>query len=84
VTLPVARQVDTGPKSRQDWTVGRPKGRTAEVRIRFYRIQARYRRLVTLVDELVDLPESEPDDVPECLAPVEATEPAVEDTPEHG
>ena len=37
---------------------------------------------MTLTDTPDNLPESEPTDVPEPLAPVEVPEPAVEDTPE--
>jgi hypothetical protein len=37
---------------------------------------------MTLTDEPADLPESEPSEVPEPMAPVEVPEPAVEDTPE--
>ena len=39
---------------------------------------------MTLTDYPADLPEPEPGDVPERLAPVEVPEPAVEDTPERG
>jgi hypothetical protein len=37
---------------------------------------------MTLADEPIDLPEPEPSEVPEPLAPVEVPEPSVEDTPE--
>jgi hypothetical protein len=37
---------------------------------------------MTFTDDPPDLPESEPTDVPEPVAPVEIPEPAVEDTPE--
>jgi len=39
---------------------------------------------MTLTDDPADSPESEPDDVPERLTPVEVPEPSVEDTPERG
>ena len=39
---------------------------------------------MTFTDDPPDLPESEPDNAPERLAPVEVPEPAVEDTPERG
>ncbi len=39
---------------------------------------------MTFSDEPVELPETEPDDVPERLVPVEVPEPSVEDTPERG
>jgi hypothetical protein len=37
---------------------------------------------MTLTDDPSDLPEPEPDEVPERLVPVEVPEPAIEDTPE--
>jgi hypothetical protein len=37
---------------------------------------------MTLSDNPDDLPETEPKDVPEPMAPVEVPEPVVEDTPE--
>ena len=38
---------------------------------------------MTLTDTPDDQPDSESQDVPEPMAPVEVPEPAVEDTPEH-
>jgi hypothetical protein len=37
---------------------------------------------MTFTDDPADLPEPEPNEVPEPVAPVEVPEPAVEDTPE--
>jgi hypothetical protein len=39
---------------------------------------------MTLTDDPAELPELEPDEVPERLTPVEVPEPGVEDTPERG
>jgi hypothetical protein len=37
---------------------------------------------MTLPDDTTDLPEPQPNEVPEPTAPVEVPEPAIEDTPE--
>jgi hypothetical protein len=39
---------------------------------------------MTLTDDPANLPEPEPNEFPEPVAPVEVPEPAVEDTPERG
>ncbi len=39
---------------------------------------------MTFSDDPDEPPETEPEDVPERLVPVEVPEPAVEDTPERG
>jgi hypothetical protein len=48
----------------------------------FCETKSRYGPRMIFTDEPTDLPEPQPNEVPEPTAPVEIPEPAVEDTPE--
>jgi hypothetical protein len=48
----------------------------------FRETNSQYGSHMTLTDETTDLPEPQPNEVPESTAPVEVPEPAFEDTPE--